>query len=295
MVYTPSAPNQETALDAEVIPESNLWGQIRRQRLAIGAASILLLLAACSVLAPWLTSYNPNGIDLLHPSAAPSAAHLFGTDAAGRDLFARCLYGGRISLTVGFAAMIIATVVGTFVASVAGVFGGIVDNLLMRLVDMMLALPSFFLLILMSTLIPPSVTEIVIVLSLLSWMSTARLLRGEMLILREREFVEAARVLGVKKPRLIRRHLLPNVIGTISVQAALTMGWAILSESALSYLNLGISQPTPSWGNLLSDTQQYLLTSPWLVFPPGVLISLTVICVFTLGNAMRTLVDPRWQ
>ncbi len=271
----------------------SVWRQLRRQRLAVGAAIVLLLLGACVLFAPLLTPYNPDSIDLLHPQAAPSAAHLFGTDQTGRDLFTRCLYGGRISLAVGVVAMLVAISIGTFIGAVAAVAGSIMDALLMRLIDIMLALPSFFLLILVSTLFPPSAPEIMLVLGLLSWMGTARLVRAEMLSLRERDFVEAARALGVGNGRLIRRHLLPNVVGTITVQAALTMGFAILAESGLSYLNLGISQPTPSWGNLLSDAQQYLQTAPWLMYPPGALIALTVVCVFIVGNAVRTVVDPQ--
>ncbi len=290
---TPTALSALVDLDAPAHRGSTLWRRLRRQRLALLAAAILLLLAASVLFAPLIAPYNPNSQDLLNTTAPPSSAHLFGTDETGRDLFTRCLYGGRISLAVGVVAMLVAVGLGTLVGALAGYIGGLVDMLLMRLVDILLALPAFFLLIMVSVLFPPSALEIMLVLGLLSWMATARLVRAEILSLREREFAEAARALGVGNRRIVLRHLLPNIVGTLTVQASLTMGYAILAESGLSYLNLGISQPTPSWGNLLNDAQQYLFTAPWLIYPPGALIALTVVCVFVLGSTLREVIDPQ--
>ncbi len=287
------APEDRGAAEDGIVPSrTGTFNQFHSRPAAVAATAVLLVLAGCAAFAPLIAPHGPNGIDLLHPYAPPSGAHWFGTDAFGRDFFARCLYGGRISLLVGVATMLIAVALGSIVGLTAATAGGIADAILMRLVDIVLALPSFFMLIIAATLFPPSVGEIILVLALLSWMTTARLVRGEILSLREREFVQAARALGVGTGGLIRRHLLPNVVGTVSLQATLTMASAILAESGLSYLGLGISQPTASWGSLLSDGQQYLQIAPWLVYPPGALIALTILSVYTLGTAIRAIADP---
>ena len=274
-------------------PRRTLWRRFRHHRLALVAAGILLLLYASAILARVVSPYSPDAIDLSSTLAQPSPAHLFGTDYNGRDLLARCLYGGQISLAVGLVAMLVAMSVGILVGAVAGFYGGIVDSILMRFVDVMLSIPTFFLLIIVSTMFQPNALNIMIVIGLFSWTWTARLVRGEILALKEREYVEAARALGVGNWRIIIRHLLPNVVGTMTVQATLTVGYSILTESALSYLGLGIQPPVPSWGNLLNNAQAYLLIAPWLVYPPGLLIAITVLCFFTIGNTLRDIIDPR--
>jgi peptide/nickel transport system permease protein len=281
--------------EAGVRRSSTLWRRVRGQRVGLVAGVVLVLLAASALFAPLLSPYSPDHLDLLNTTAPPSWSHLFGTDDTGRDMFSRCLYGGRVSLAIGVAAMLVAMAIGILVGAVAGYTGGIVDGIIMRLVDVLLALPSFFLLIVIATLFTPTTTSIILVLGVLASTGTARLVRADILSLREREFVEAARALGVGSTRLIMRHLLPNIVGTITVRASLVLGYAILAESGLSYLGLGIQPPTPSWGNLLSDAQQYLQTAPWLVYPPGILIALTVMCVFLVGNALREVVDPQRQ
>ncbi len=269
------------------------WRRFRHHRFAVAAAIILLILYASAIGAPLVSRYSPDAIDLANTLSGPTATHLFGTDNNGRDLLARCLFGGQISLAVGLVAMLVAMSIGIIVGSVAGYYGGIVDGILMRFVDIMLSIPTFFLLIIVATMFQPNALNIMIVIGLFSWTYTARLVRGEILALREREYIESARALGVSGQRIIMRHLLPNAVGTITVQATLTVGYAILTESALSYLGLGIQPPLPSWGNLLNNAQEYELIAPWLVYPPGILIATTVLCFFIIGNALRDVIDPR--
>jgi peptide/nickel transport system permease protein len=271
----------------------SFWWRFRRRRGAVVSLAILLVLCAGAALAPLVSPYNPNSLDLENTLSAPTWIHLFGTDNNGRDLLARCLYGGRISLSVGIVAMLVAMSIGTLVGATAGYFGGVIDGILMRFVDIMLAIPTFFLLIIVSTMFQPSALNIMVVIGLFSWTYTARIVRGEFLALREREYIEAARAIGTGGVRIILRHLLPNAFGTITVQATLTVGYSILTESALSYLGLGIQPPLPSWGNLLTSAQEYVLVAPWLVYPPGILIAVTVLCIFIIGNTMRDVVDPR--
>lgn len=271
----------------------SFWWRFRQRRGALVSLVVLLVLCAGAGLAPLIAPYNPDSLDLENTLSAPTWIHLFGTDNNGRDLLARCLYGGRISLSVGIVAMLVAMSIGTLVGATAGYVGGIADNILMRFVDIMLAIPTFFLLIIVSTMFQPSALNIMLVIGLFSWTYTARIVRGEFLALREREYIEAARAVGTGSIRIIVRHLLPNALGTITVQATLTVGYSILTESALSYLGLGIQPPLPSWGNLLTSAQEYVLVAPWLVYPPGILIAVTVLCIFIIGNTIRDVVDPR--
>lgn len=271
----------------------SFWWRFRRRRTAMLALLVLVALCAAALLAPLISPYNPDALDLENTLSAPTRLHLFGTDNDGRDLLARCLYGGRISLSVGIVAMLVAMGIGTLVGAVAGYVGGILDGILMRFVDIMLSIPTFFLLIIVSTMFQPSALNIMAVIGLFSWTYTARIVRGEFLALREREYIEAARAIGAGSVRIVLRHLLPNAFGTITVQATLTVGYSILTESALSYLGLGIQPPLPSWGNLLTSAQEYVLVAPWLVYPPGILIAVTVLCVFIIGNTIRDVIDPR--
>lgn len=224
-----------------------------------------------------------------------------GTDALGRDLLTRLLYGGRISLTVGFAVVLITLLIGVPIGAIAGYFGGWVDNLLMRITDAALALPSLLVLILLSAMLreldAPLLEEypvltIALVIGLLSWMFTARLVRATYLSIRELDYVLAARTLGVKDFRIITRHILPNAIGPIIVESTLEVGYAILEESGLSFLGFGIQPPTPSWGNLLSNAQEHMLKHPWLAIFPGLMIFLTVISINYVGDGLRDAFDP---
>ena len=276
----------------ELTHTSTWWQRLLRHRLALIALAVLLIFLGCAILAPLLTPYSPDAMDLMHPLTLPSLAHPLGTDDNGRDLLSRCLYGGRISLAVGIVAMLVAMSIGITSGAISGYFGGLVDNLVMRIVDVMLAVPGMFMLIVASTIFTTGELTIMIVIGIFSWMAVARLVRGEILSVKQREYVEAARALGAGNTRIIVRHILPNIIGTIMAQATLTVGQAVLTESTLSYLGLGIQPPTPTWGNLLHNAQEYMIRAPWLVYPPGILIASTVLCFFIVGSILRDVIDP---
>ncbi len=254
---------------------------------------VIAFLASASLLADVLSPYNPTKTNLLEMLDAPSVAHPMGTDELGRDLMARILHGGRVSLAVGVLAVALAVSIGSTVGAIAGYRGGWVDNLLMRLVDFMIALPSIFVLILLATIYGTSPVTLVFVIGGLRWMGTARQVRGAFLALREREFVEAARCLGARPSRIIIRHLLPNAIGPIIVAATLGISGAILTESSLSYLGLGIQPPVASWGNMLRNAQDQMTRAPWTAVFPGLMIFLTVLAVNYVGDGLRDALDPR--
>ena len=261
--------------------------------MALVGMVILLILASVSILATWISPYSPIKTSLVEMLDRPSTAHPMGTDELGRDLFTRILHGGRVSLAVGFLAVALAVSIGSTVGAVAGFYGGWVDNVLMRLVDFMIALPSIFVLILLATIYGTNPVTLVLVIGGLRWMGTARQVRGAFLSLREREFVEAARCLGASPSRIILRHLLPNAIGPIIVASTLGISGAILTESSLSYLGLGIQPPMASWGNMLRNAQDQMVRAPWTAVFPGLMIFLTVIAVNSIGDGLRDALDPR--
>jgi peptide/nickel transport system permease protein len=250
-------------------------------------------LFAVSLAAPWLAPYDPNFIDLKAVLMPPSAAHLLGTDPLGRDVLSRIIYGSRVSLKVGFVAVGLATLIGLLVGSLAGFYGGWVDQVLMRLVDLMLCFPTFFLILAVIAVLEPSIGNIMAVIGLTSWMGVARLVRAEFLSLREREFVVAARALGASDARLILRHLLPNALAPVMVSATLGVAGAILTESALSFLGLGVQPPTPSWGNMLTAGKDNIEIAWWLSSFPGLAILATVMSYNLLGEGIREAIDPR--
>ena len=256
-------------------------------RMAALGALLLLALAAAAVAAPWLAPHDPLAVRLPDALLPPSPDHLLGTDPLGRDVFSRLLYGARISLFVGFIAVGIAVVVGTAVGLAAGFYGGWVDAVLMRLVDTLLSVPTIFLLLAVIAFVGPSLQVVMAVIGLTSWMGLARLVRAEILSLKEREFVLAARVLGASPLRLMLRHLLPNAFGVVLVSATLGVGGAILTESVLSYLGLGVQPPTPSWGNILNEGRVALGVAWWLTVTPGVCILVTVLAFNLLGEGLR--------
>lgn len=253
-------------------------------RAGIFIISILIIIA---IFAPFIAKYNPNKIEIAEALLGPSSRHFFGTDQLGRDIFSRMIFGARVSLLVGIIAMGIATLVGLFLGAVAGFFGGLADALLMRFVDIMLCFPTFFLILAVVALLEPSMFNIMAIIGLTSWMSVARIVRAEVLSLKEREFILAIKALGASNVRIILRHLLPNALGPVIVNATLGVAGAILLESSLSFLGLGIQPPTPSWGNILSESKAVLGLAWWLSLFPGLAILITVLAFNLLGEGLR--------
>ncbi|WP_343715583.1 ABC transporter permease [Inquilinus sp.] len=266
-----------------------------RHRPAVGGLVFLLLLAGAVIVAPTILpyAYDDQDFELIGAPGEMTAAHWLGTDELGRDALTRLAYGGRVSLAVGLASAIIATGLGTLVGALAGFYRGIVDSLLMRFTDVMLSIPPLPLVLLLSGLLRPTVPLLVAIIGALIWMGTGRLVRSQFLALREREFVEAARALGARGPRLMLRHILPNAIGPITVSATLAVGSSIMLESALSFLGFGVQPPVPTWGNLLNTASPWLSTAPWLAIPPGLCIFCTVLAVNFVGDGLRDAMEPR--
>jgi len=270
-----------------------------RNRMAIVGAIILLILILISVFAPVITSatlgWGRDEIDIRYIRAAPSARHPLGTDSAGRDNLTRLLYGGRVSLAIALGSVAVYMVMGIAIGAVAGYFGGWVDNVLMRLVDIIQSFPFLMFALTIVAIRGPSVSNLVFAIVFLSWPVPARLVRGEFLSLRERDFIEAARAMGVSGFRMILRHLLPNAMAPLIVNATLEVAGIILSEAGLSYLGFGVSQPVPTWGNMLSEANNMavLQTKPWTWLPPGLMIFLTVLSINFIGDGLRDALDPR--
>jgi peptide/nickel transport system permease protein len=246
-----------------------------------------------SVLAPWLAPYDPSSIDLKQILMPPSWDHPFGTDPLGRDVLSRMIWGTGISLKVGFVATGISILIGMLLGAVAGYYGGWVDALIMRFVDVMLCFPAFFLILAVIALLEPSIWNIMIVIGLTGWMGVTRLVRADFISLKEREFVLAARVIGASDLRIIFRHILPNAMASVLVAATLGVAGAILTESALSFLGIGVQPPTPSWGNILTAGKDNIDTAWWLSLYPGMAILVTVLGYNLLGEGLRDALDPR--
>ncbi len=277
-----------------------VWRRFRRHPGALVGAIILALLVLLVALVP-LTGYDPEVSDMANKLQPPSWDHPFGTDSLGRDMLTRVLYGGRISLFVGLMVVVITLAIGVPVGAIAGYFGGWIDNLLMRIIDAMLALPALLILILLGAILREvkvpfieqnNVITIAFAIGILSWMTVARLVRAIFLTVREMEFVQASRALGASNARIMMSEILPNGLGPIIVESTLEIGWAIMEESGLSFLGFGIRPPTPSWGNLLSNAQEHLTQHPWLAIFPGIMIFLTIISVNYIGDGLRDALDP---
>ncbi len=253
----------------------------------------VVALALVAIFAKELSPYDPQAIDTYHILEAPSQSHLLGTDALGRDVLSRLIYGTRISLLVGIVAVGIATAIGTILGAIAGFYGGVVDMVIMRLVDVMLCFPTIFLIMAVIAFLEPSIWNIMAVIGLTSWMGVARLVRAEFLSLRSRDFVLAARVIGASDWRILFGHILPNAIAPVIVAATLGVGSAILTESALSFLGIGVQPPTPSWGNMLTAGKDNIEIAWWLSVFPGLAILITVLAYNLLGEGLREVLDPR--
>jgi len=269
------------------------WTRFRTNRFAVTGGVVVISLFLFSFLAPYITPYGPDDLDLYHVLMPPSGAHWFGTDDLGRDVLTRVIYGARISLKVGFVAVGIAVIIGTVVGLLAGYYSGWVDNILMRFVDIMLCFPTFFLILAVIAFLGQSIWYIMIIIGLTSWMGVARLVRAEVLSIRERDFVMAVRALGARDCRIIFRHILPNAMAPVLVSATLGVAGAILTESALSFLGIGVPPPTPSWGNILTSGKDYIEFAWWLTLYPGLAITVTVLAYYLVGEGIRDALDPR--
>lgn len=273
------------------------WERLRENRIGMVAGYLILFLALVAICAPlisaFVTHFNPVRQDLDSQFVGPSLRHWLGADETGRDVLTRLIYGAQVSLGVGFLTVALQLLVGGSVGLVAGFFGHWIDNILMRFVDMILAIPAIFLFILMSILFRPNAITLSLIIASVGWGGVARLVRGEVLSIKTRDFMLATRSLGASNLRLIIRHLLPNAMHVMVVAASLGVGAIILVEAALDFLGLGITPPTPSWGNMLSNAQTYFAHSTWLVIFPGVMIFITVLAANLFGNAVRDSFDPR--
>jgi peptide/nickel transport system permease protein len=269
------------------------WEMFYKNKLMLTGSGIVLLFFLISLLAPWLAPYDFGQIDLTNVLASPSASHLFGTDQLGRDVLSRIIWGARISLKVGFVATGVAIIIGTILGAVSGYYGGWVDAAIMRFVDIMLCFPTFFLILAVIAFLEPSIWNIMIVIGLTGWMGVTRLVRADFISLKERDFVRAARAIGAGDLRIIFLHILPNAFASILVAATLGIAGAILTESALSFLGIGVQPPTPSWGNILTAGKDNIDIAWWLSLYPGLAILITVVGYNLLGEGIRDSLDPR--
>ncbi|MBI5485213.1 MAG: ABC transporter permease [Deltaproteobacteria bacterium] len=269
------------------------WPRLKRNRLALVGGAVVIALFLLSLLAPIIAPYDPSAINAWKVLSPPSWQHWFGTDDLGRDVFSRVLFGARISLKVGFVAVGIAVAIGTVVGLLSGYYSGIVDATLMRLVDIMLCFPAFFLILAVITFLRPDIWYIMAIIGLTGWMGVARLVRAETLSIREMDYVTAARCIGCSNSRIMFRHILPNAVSPVLVSATLGIAGAILTESALSFLGIGVQPPTPSWGNILTSGKDYIEFAWWLSLFPGLAILVTVLAYNLLGEGIRDALDPR--
>ncbi len=271
----------------------SFWSQLRRHPMATASVLVLSALTLVCLMGPWFVPYEVDAVQLDAIRQSPSLAHPLGTDDLGRDILVRVLHGGRFSILIGVLAAVLGTGLGTLVGALAGYAGRRVDAVLMRITDVAYAIPSLPLLIVLASYTGADPASMALIIGLLSWMTTARVVRGEVLSLKEMAFVEAARSVGAGPGRLLGRHILPNALGPIVVGATLAVGNAIVIESSMSFLGLGVQPPTPTWGNMLMDAQASMATTPWLTIFPGVAILLTVLAVNFLGDGLQDALDPR--
>ncbi|HEY9863435.1 MAG TPA: ABC transporter permease [Candidatus Obscuribacterales bacterium] len=301
-VIKPSETTPKTRQPRSLIQTA--WRQFKRDKIALLGLIVLGLMILAVMIGPWIYGISPTEIDFINSLSPPTGKHLFGTNDLGQDQLARLLIGGRVSLTVGVAAMAIAILLGTLVGAIAGFYGGIIDSLLMGLTDLFISLPQLPVLLLVIYLFRESIKQIVgpevgiflliiLVVGGLNWMSVARLVRGSFLTTREQDFVTAAKAIGASSQRLIWVHILPNVLSPVIVAATLAVGTAIITESTLSFLGLGFPPDVPTWGRMLYDAQNYLETAPYLALFPGLAIFLTVLSINAVGDGLRDALDPQ--
>ncbi|MDE2571145.1 MAG: ABC transporter permease [bacterium] len=272
-----------------------VWRRFRKNPAALAGAAIIAALLLLALLAPLVAHQDPLGQNLALGATPPSAQHWLGTDKLGRDLFARIVYGARISMRIGFVAVGIAISVGTCIGALAGFFGGAIDGGLMSLMDVMLAFPSIILAIGITTVLGPSVTNLMIAIGIVYVPQYARLARSSVLQVKEMEFVEAARAIGARGPRLLARHIVPNIMAPLLVQATLGIATAELEAAGLSYLGLGARPPAPEWGAMLNNARDYWLNAPWALIFPGVAITIVVLAFNLFGDGLRDALDPKMK
>jgi peptide/nickel transport system permease protein len=274
-------------------PKKTFWRYFKKNKLAVGGLAVIVITFLIAGFASFMAPHDPGETDVSLKLQPPSFQHVLGTDQLGRDVFSRMLYGSRISLSVGFVAVAISILIGILVGALAGYYGGWVDSLLMRFVDIMICFPSFFLILTVVALLGPSLLKVMFVIGITSWMGTSRFVRAEFLSLRERDFVQAAQALGVRDLRIIFRHILPNALAPVFVTATLDVATAILVEAGLSFLGFGAQPPAPSWGNILTEGRTYIFDAWWLTIFPGLAILITVLSFNLLGEGLRDALDPR--
>jgi oligopeptide transport system permease protein len=295
---------EEFLVDSDILerPQYSAWRdmlkRLVRNRMALVSMIIIVALSLSAILAPWIMPYGRDEPDFAHTREGPSAAHWFGTDKLGRDVFTRIIYGGQVSLGVAFIGSVTALAIGVFYGSLSGYGGGRIDDLMMRFVDLMYGFPTLLFIILLMLVIPPNasnalaLTGLFVGLGIVSWLGVARLVRGQFLSLREKEFVEAAVALGASPMRIIFRHILPSSMGPIVVWLMLAIPGLIMVEATLSFIGLGVKPPTPSWGSMLAEGWRAMRTSPWLAIAPAAAISLTMLVFNFFGDGLRDALDP---
>lgn len=283
-------------------PGKLIWKRLKRNKLALAGLIILIIMILISIIGPIISPHDITTTDLMNTYEAPSSQHLFGTDDVGRDVFTRIMYAGRISLSVGIIAVFIEVVIGSLLGAISGFYGGATDSIIMRIVDIIQCVPTFPILIMLGGIMVAlevrpeyKIYMVMLMIGLLGWTGLCRIVRGQILSLREQEFMQAADAVGLRDRRKILKHLLPNTFSSILVSATLGIGGAILTESGLSYLGLGVTEPTPSWGSMIQVVNEmYILENrPWLWIPPGFCIFITVMAINLFGDGLRDALDPR--
>lgn len=281
--------------DDVLTPGKLVWKRFRRNKTAIVGLLVLFILVLLSVLAPVLQTHDRDAFNLMNKEQEPSAEHRLGTDAIGRDVYSRLLYGGRVSLSVGLMASLIQMSIGVLLGSVAGYYGKLADSIIMRLTDIVLAFPFLALALVVASILGPSPLNTALTYGLLAWTTSCRLVRGQFLLIKQSEYIEATKALGIRELKVIYKHMLPNAFAPILISATLTMANAILIEAGLSFLGLGVRPPLPSWGNMLEAARNMRVVSSmwWLWFPPGIMIFLSVLSINLVGDGLRDALDPR--
>lgn len=272
--------------------KSNFKIQMKKNKLA-GFSFISICVIFIFSLCAFLSPYDPNNIDIVSKFQGPSINHIFGTDELGRDYFTRALYGGRISIMVGILSMSVSIIIGTIVGSISGYVGGLLDSIIMRIIDMLMCIPVFFLILIANAYLKPSVVNTIVIIGAFGWMGIARIVRSETLSYKEREYVLVAKSLGASNWHMIKKHIIPNVLPTVIVASTINIADAILTESALSFLGLGVQQPMASWGSMLQIAQSRMSDKAYLAVFPGLLILITVLSFNVLGDVLRSALEPK--